>query len=777
MHAFSWKKLLCFLGIAGTLLTAGAADKTIITGFGDKSIWALETSAQVDKTGNTLTVNGSNSQWNRFARTRINVLKPNTSYIAIFSYQSVGEVNLRNFFHLLLRPFDANNANSDLLQANYTPSKTSQTITLHFKTNEKTDYAFQIHAYGKLQAKISDFTLMENSKESSIVIPNQPENYTDDLGQLPTGAQEFEVERPRNANQTIVNAADFGVKEENADNIEALNKAIKHCADIGAAKLMLPQGNYRMTALTSLQFKALKDFEFDGNGSTLIFHRTKPKVINALVADCERVILRNFNMDWDWERDPLASLVKVVGINKDSVDFKLYEYDRFPRREDVKIAFLSAYDPVAEAIGVEGGINRWLGMSQAPMPKTEWVSDNILRIFISPDGFHKDDLFRLQHYYYNDNDGFHLNSNQHLTLEDINIYSCAGHAIKVDGHQQYWQLQRVTISPPKGVARRPISSTADHCHINRSNGFMKIENCEFSHGGDDCLNVHDISSFVTKSGPRSVRTFRRWLGVLPPVGEIGELRNGDYSPTGIKAPIKAIKEIDAQSGVWEISFDCDIPEPIKGESGFILFDRSYGSRNIIVRNSKFHRNRARGLLLLGNDITIENNQFYHNEMGAIKIETGYTFNSWSEGYGASNIVIRSNTFDTVNPVDSKNSNLARDIYIGVYLQTDPSMIRTNYPILRDILFENNTFRDTFGLTAFISSAQNVTFRNNTFINQTLRQKTLPYRNGFFITHASDIQIINNRFVKSPLNITEPLVTADVATTKNITVQGNYAVNP
>ena len=161
--------------------------------------------------------------------------------------------------------------------------------------------------------------------------------------------------------------------------------------------------------------------------------------------------------------------------------------------------------------------------------------------------------------------------------------------------------------------------------------------------------------------------------------------------------------------------------------GFILFNTKYGTRNVIVRNCYFHDNRARGILLLGRDITLENNRFRHNEMGAIKIETGYTFNVWSEGYGADNIVVRNNSFDSVNPRDIANDGKARDIYMGVYMKTDPSTERTRYPILSNILFENNRFRDSFGLVAFISSAGNVTFRGNTFENPTARRDPLPYR--------------------------------------------------
>lgn len=764
--------LLC---LSGTILPGAEDAKPVLAGFSDrKSLHFEENSVSVSPDGRSLFVTGKKANWNRFMRTRPGVLKPDTDYTVTFRFRANGPVDLIPHLHFLIRPYGAENADFDLMHAfNYTPGAEYRDVVIRFRTNGRADYAFQIHSRGRIKAEISDFTLRQGARNGIVAVPNRTEPYPGTAALLPTGAEEFEVERPRNPGGTTANAADFGVSEKNADNIEALNRAIAHCARNGIARLELNPGVYRMTAETPLRFRDLKDFEFDGGGSTLIFHRTIPGVNNCEVDNCERTILRNFNMDWDWATDPLASLVRIAAVGKDHIDAELYEYEHFPKR-DVSIAHMTSYDTAVGAVGREDGVSRPFKMARnRTAPKVAWLSDNTLRIFSAPGKIAPGDTFRMQHYYYNDNDGFHLNGNVHFTMEDVNIYSCAGHAIKVNGHQQYWQLLRVTVSPPKGVPRRPISSTADHCHIARSNGFLKIEDCEFSHGADDCLNLHDVSAFVVRSGPRSVRSLRRRPDGLPEVGARVELRNADYSPAVTRARVEKISEIDRKNGVYELSFDCDIPEPPPGEFGFVLYDHSYGSRNIIIRNSQFHRNRARGLLLLGRDITVENNHFFHNEMGAIRIETGYTFDRWSEGYGASNIVVRNNVFDTVNPSDTKDDDLARDIYIGSYMQKDPTTLRTDYPILRDILFENNTFKETFGLVAFISSAESVIFRNNTFINTVARKKPLPYRAGFFITHAGDIRIVNNRFVKSPY--AAPAVRVDSRTTRDITVQGNCIV--
>lgn len=41
-------------------------------------------------------------------------------------------------------------------------------------------------------------------------------------------------------------------------------------------------------------------------------------------------------------------------------------------------------------------------------------------------------MYRLMHYYYGKN-AFNLDSNAHLTLEDIDVYSCRGMAVHISG--------------------------------------------------------------------------------------------------------------------------------------------------------------------------------------------------------------------------------------------------------------------------------------------------------------------------------------------------------
>lgn len=763
-----------FTLITGSALSAAAGESVILQNFSDSTRYTLrEAFAVPSPDGATLRIDTTTSrnEWTPVFQTKPGMLKPLTAYIATFRCRVDRPGIDTKYLYFLCRPVSAGNSTLDTMSEQGGDSAFFRSVRIKFRTGNTADYAFQIHTHRQLKGEITDFRLIQSREDCYYPATRNAVPYTGPWGALPTGAKEFSIHPPENAGGTVVAAADFGVSAGAADNVEALNRALEHCRKIGAAKLTVAPGTYRMTADLPIKLERMRDFIFDGGGATFVWH--KKRGANFRIDGCERTIMRNFKMDWDWEKDPLASLVEVVDASNNHVDFRFCEYETFPRR-DLRVAIVSSYDPATKSVGIEGGFDRGFEFfAGRNRPGTEWLSGNVLRVHgrhLSQ--FRRGQLFRMQHYYY-DMHGFVMNDNRHLTLEDVNVYSCAGHAFAIGGIQQYWQFRRVNIAAPAGVPRRLITCTADHCHIARSRGFFKMEDCEFSLGADDCLNAHDTSCYAGKSGRYTVITRNAAaIGTFRP-GVPVELRHGDYSPANFRSAVRSVRTVDTEKGMYEITFKAPVPDPVDG--GFILFNWAYDTRNIIVRNCFFHDNRARGILLLGRDITLENNHFRHNEMGAIKIETGYTFNAWSEGYGADNIVVRNNRFDSVNPRNVGNDGKARDIYMGVYMKTDPSTQRTDYPILSNILFENNTFKDSYGLVAFISSARNVTFRNNTFKNPTPRREPLPYRAAFYITNATEVRIVNNRYIASP-NVPNPGVCADPYSVKGLVASGNIVVS-
>lgn len=743
----------------------------LISNFG-KLEGANFSNSKLSQDGNTLEVNVNNKNvWNSILSAPL-ILKPNTEY-SIYLDANIKTEALHSFLSLLVK-----DASTKTNIAELTIKNTASTVSNHkvsFKTPE-TLSACNLYIISRFKANgtLSNFKLKEGSHLEFVRITKNKKRFSLDTTQLPTGAKEFDVMQPNNPTGEIVEAKRFGIVPNKKLAPKLFNDALKYCKEKHAQKLIFEKdASYYFEGDETILIKDHTDFVIDGNNSTFIFYKKKGNFFSVYANS--RIRFENINIDWNWEKSPLASIVKIKAISESKkpdefyIDYEFQHLKKHPLyNQYVRAIVLSAWNPETESVGIENGLTLYYESSFShgdnQVTKQKWISENTLRIygfFNTRNDLEVGQLYRMQHYYYHMT---HLSmyANRHITFKNYTIYGVPGAGFRVGPVQRWTWLDNVKIIRRPNMPERPITTTADHFFVERSNGYFKIENCEFSCGADDCINIHDHSMFGEKKSPNSVVTLRDYGSNGKPL----EIRNADMSPTGLTIVKKETKKLP--DGNVEVFFETPLPEG----NAFLFFDRSMDSSNVIIRNSKFHRNRARGILILTNDVTIENCEFFRNEMGALRIETGYNCAAWYEGYGVNNVVVRNCTFDTVNPVDEKGLGYVRDVQIAAYMKFSED--QTSFPILKNILFENNTFKDTFGMIATIGSIQNLIFHKNTFKNPTARKNPLDYRGQFFVTHAKDVKIINNKFISS--EHTKKLgVLYDKETSQNILVQGNRIV--
>lgn len=756
------------------------ADAVVVSGFGDsKNISFDRRFASFDSSTGVLRVDSLKSAHMFQPIVRSLNLKPNTNYTLSFNYRVENPNMKEHFFHILVRT----GANEDILWENEGESAQFKRLEYKFTTPPGGKlYSVQIHARGKFVGELSDFKLVEGFGENLYIATPEARKFCGDLGKIPSGAEDFEVLPPAPSSEKIVNAADFGISENCENFVAKMNAAIAKCREIGASKLVLNKGIYKVANDGEINFSDLKDFIFDGSGSTLVYRKNYGGNFN--ITNCRRMVFKNLKMDWDWENDPIASLVEVVKIerNGDSYfDAKFLDYENFPNKNS-RIAILTGYDMKNSHINAPGLFTRVLELTKGKgITRREWVAPNVLRVYYSKNDlapFEIGQHFIFAHYYY-DMHGFFLRSNEHLSLENVEILSCAGHAFAVAGTQKYWQLKNVKIGIPKGSKARYLSCAGDHLHIAYSAGYFKMLSCDFSGGNDDCLNAHDCSIYAQpvpgeKGKSNVLRTLSKRNVSEFYAGDEIELRNDDYSPTGFVSKIVSVKWPSDGSGMCDIAFEKDIPKP--SGNGFVLFNRRYGTKNIIIRDCNFHDTKARAILMLGSDVTIERCRFANLAGMAVKIETGYTFNSWCEGYGADNIVLRDCVFENACMRSSKSGRNCKDIIISSYCKTDPSREKAKFPILTNILFENNTFKNVKGLLAEIHSADNVIFRGNEIYPLAQTDASAGLKEIFLIGNSKNIKIVNNNIV-SGNSSSEYAACAEDKSTRSIVFAGNRIVEP
>lgn len=792
---FLWGVLFFFFTVllAGCSIESAPEEKVIADSFNSVKVVGKRSAISAD---GVLHVDSKGAKdFLRAAQTAAGLFEPGKSYLIKFKCR-IDSAEDGAFFLFTARS-DSLGPLRDLGTTTVARARDFQDVEMQISIPEGVnDYSLKFSTKGSLSGVLKDLKITQGTGLDFYPFAESQREYCGEIGKTATGCPDFNVELPAgNPNAPVVNAADFGATENNLKFCDAMNAAVAHCRKVGARKLVLPKGVYHLYNSGPITFEGLKDFEFDGGGSTFIFLRDKglakmkgldaSKISNNFqdgacvkISECERVKVGNFNIDWDWAADPLGSIVRVENVcaspGGEYIDYKFVDYDNFPRR-DLRVANLSSYDPVSNLIGVEGGATLGYEFYKGKnIPKMEWLSGNVLRVWHSRYSRRAKvgDFYRMQHYYY-DGAGVLTHQNRHLTLSKVNVYSCRGHAFVVSGTQQYWQYLDCSIKPPEGAKARAITCTADHLHVVNSRGYMKLIGCDFMLGADDCINVHDCTGYAVRKSDFSLET-RNVRGIkMFKVGDPIELRDDDFSPSGFTGKIKSVKPIDASKGVHEIVFADKIPQP-KGE-GFIMFNHYYSSGNILMRNCKFHSNRARGIIIQCPNVTVENCVIKNNEMAGMRIVTGYTPNLWSEGFGVDNLLVRGCVFESTNRTDVKADGFARDIHIGIYRTTGERTGQTMYPIMSNITFEKNTFKNAYGLVAFITSSGNVVFRENIIINDIPRKKPLPYRGSFLVKASTDTAIVNNIIVESKY-APNPGVYAEADTVKGLKIGGNKIVS-
>ena len=613
-------------------------------------------------------------------------------------------------------------------------------------------------------------------------------------GTLPVGAGAFEIERPRAHGGPALNAADFGFSVTNDDNAAALARAFAEAKRVGASRLDLPPGTYRCFG-GGVRADGLRDFTFDGHGAVLVFRRSARQGggANLVVADTERCVFRNFKMDWDWTRDPLASIGTCVNT---FVDEKNDDASYFDMKLDRPHPCYPALPSLQTATTVDAARrhligtppNRLIFLGNAQGPKSAWIAPDTLRIWPgvkpSPDAkvpatyqcYYNPKAnrgtvrqipvgisYRLLHYYYGLG-GITMHGNRHFTLEDVDIWSCRGHGLAVGGEQHHWQVVNVRLAPPEDkLSERLTSSTSDGHHVSRSLGWCKYVNFTVSFCNDDSHNFHDCTAYGVPEAPDRLRvTGPRGIGYLAPkVGDTVELRENNFDATGWRGTIVKIAGDT-------MSMDRPVPRP-KGDR-FLFFNRSVATDHILMKGCVCRDSHFRNLFQ-SNDLTIEDCVFDRMGSGAVQFAGDWTVDLWSEGMGVTNCVVRNCLFR-----DGNQQSRGRDGGWGAEILSFlriPSTVKHAPPspgFFSDILVENCRFENPAGLLVSLIHARNVTFRNNVTVDDGLVPNRQARTGGFLFRNCQGVTVESNRWELAD-GLAEPTFSIS-ADTSNVVCRGN-----
>lgn len=606
----------------------------------------------------------------------------------------------------------------------------------------------------------------------------------------PTGCGDFKVLQPQKHGDVVVKAADFGLSTANPDNAPAINRALEECRRVKADRLELAPGTYRCHGPAGIVMEGLEDLVFDGKGALLVFWRKAAGDWdsgaggpvgggeNILVRNCRRVRIERLKMDWDWSVAPLGFFGVCVNKhvdprdNESYVDFEIPDMERYPLYPNpVPVQLIQPMSRDRKNGRLEGGHGRCYCGS---MPghfgcRNEWLSPTRLRIWVyvpqagrpqnrndlsrfSParnrnacESFDLNEMYGVCHYYYGMN-GITLDSNEHTTLREVDLWSCRGAGLMIQGTQQYTLLYKFRVAPPNpddvraagagGAYPRCLTSTADGTHVKQCRGYVMMLGCEWSMHNDDSVNFHDCTTIARAEGPRTLRVVNN-NGTKYLAAEVGaelELRQEDYAVTGWRGRIVAMDE-------KTFTMDRDLPRQ-KGLF-FVVYNRMYSTEHLLFKKCWFHGTPWARNVILASNVTFDGCRFDGMLNSPLKFQACYNYNVWCEGAGCTNVVVRNCTF--ANCADySQNyatDGISAQIYCGVKipgsrgwpeknvvpiydarlkkevdarLAKGPSadVVPAFKDVLSGILVENNTFVNPRGYVWHAENGDNLIARNN-----------------------------------------------------------------
>jgi hypothetical protein len=463
--------------------------------------------------------------------------------------------------------------------------------------------------------------------------------------------------------QTTVSVADFGLKPGARENaVPYLRRALEHCKANGVSTLTFPAGRYdfwphhciekdyfesnttdnnpKRLAILIERFDGLT---IDGGGSDFVFHdRIQPFTVDSSA----NVVIKNLSIDWDV---PLTAQAVVLQATDRFVDLQIDVYESPYIIEDGQLVFVG-----------EGWKSAWSGTMEFDRDRRIVVPRTGDRGCMNADGgFRAEELSKgtvrihaaykrtpaignllvLRHSE-RDHAGIFIVDSKNITLENLNIYHCAGLGVLAQ-YSENLAFTNVN-NVPNEKKGRILAGHDDGFQISNCRGDVSVKNCVFHALMDDPVNVHGTSvRIVERVDDYTLRcqfmhnqsSGMTWARAGESVGFIDNKSMQTIATGTVKSYRRETKD------VFELVFTQAVPKQVA--AGHAL-ENLVWTCNFSVTGSHFKSCRARGLLVSTPGKTLIADNVFESSGSAILIAGDA--NGWYESGAVKDVTITRNTF-------------------------------------------------------------------------------------------------------------------------------------
>lgn len=483
-----------------------------------------------------------------------------------------------------------------------------------------------------------------------------------------------------------------------------LRALITNAVKSGQPRLVIPPGVYRIGPQRDegsiIHIRNARNLEIIADGVTMVCTKRMRAI---MLEESENVTLRGLTLDYD----PLTfTQGKVVAMAEDKgwLDVKIdagYPHILYDR--------IVICDPKTRFH--KYGIDHLWGT------KASWASAGVVRI-TRPDVARKVELGDLAAL----SGGQEMGDCHGITVENhcsnvvfrnVTIHCAPGMGLIDYNNETGIKMFGCKIIPgPKPVGateERLLTTSWDGIQCNVARVGTQIEDCVIERCGDDSWSVPTREFKVVQSNGKTL-LLSTWEGG-PPLGALAmgdrlSLRRENGITNQAIQTVRAVKQ-DVE-GKMSSLVEVTLGKELAAQPGEVLFNLDRSSKGFIYRNNRIY-SHGRGALVKVGDGIIEGNTFRGSDKAIIvncELSKG--------AGGVDNLIIRNNkVIETGHHQAMSWSDQAGAICLSAGMGGGKLNPAGSF---RNILIENNIFDGVKGLNLFISSAKNVTVKNNRFLN-------------------------------------------------------------